>query len=75
MGRLVHYWFRCIVLACLCCTWYLACCTWHVEICGTLRFRSWHVELLIVYETTKKIVVSTVSKAKADGLTPYDTKQ
>lgn len=31
--------------------------------------------VLIVDETTKKIVVSTVSKAKADGLTPYDTKQ
>lgn len=29
---------------------------------------------LIVDETTKKIVVSTVSKAKADGLTPLNTK-
>jgi hypothetical protein len=31
--------------------------------------------VMVVDETTKKIVVSTVSKAKADGLTPYDTKQ
>ena len=31
--------------------------------------------VLIVDEATKKIVVSTVSKAKAEGLTPYDTKQ
>ena len=31
--------------------------------------------VLIVDETTKKIVVSTASKAKADGLTPFPTKE
>lgn len=31
--------------------------------------------VLIVDEVNKKIVVSTVAKSTADGLTPYDTKQ